>query len=369
MRNRSTHPTCLVLALVAAGCSGGAAAGDAGNSPDASGPPGVLRDYLGNPAFPDDFWRPASFAESNVDPAPLEQAVARIATAGWDIHSFLIARNGRLVFERYAGTWRPSERHAMYSTTKSVLSALIGVAIHEGSIPGLDRHAVEWFPDADSLNPSPEKSAITLDDLLTMRSGLAWTEGDQTTFAAPDPARAMLSRDVVDAPVGTIWNYSSGNSDILSEILRVATRMTPLAYANAKVLGPIGIVDPPWVAGQNGTHHGGWGLSLTSREMARFGELFRNGGVWGGQQIVPAGWVSTSTAAHSDSAWGMPYGLHWWIFNVPGFFGTIGAFGQQIFISPGLGLVVVFTADLPSETANTTFQTLIADYVVPAIRP
>jgi len=357
----------------------GACGGKSGGAPP-PGEVGVLVDYRDDHAYPDDFWQATTPAAAEMDPALLQQAVDAVAAAHHEIHSFLIARNGRLVMERYG--WNagllaadanttprqvvPTERHLTFSATKSFLSALIGTAIAEGAIPGVTTRAADWFPDYDSLNPSPDKSKITLADLLTMRSGLQFTEGDQTTFEAPDPARAMLARPVVDLPVGTVWNYSSGGSDIVAEILRVATGMTPLAYGNAKLFGPIGIPDPPWAAGATGTNHGGWGLDLTSREMARFGELYRNRGAWAGQQVVPATWVDESTLDRCPTAWGHDYAYHWWISNVPGFFNANGAYGQMIFVNRGLGLVVVFTGNLPNEIAYNIYEDLLRSYVVPA---
>jgi CubicO group peptidase (beta-lactamase class C family) len=262
----------------------------------------------------------------------------------------------------------PSARHVMHSTTKSFLSALLGIAIDEGKIPdGVASKAADWFPDYADLNPSTEKSSITLADLLTMRSGLEYTEGKNDDItAAADPARAMLSQPMVDLPVGTIWNYSSGGSGIIAEILRVATGMTPLEYGQAKLFGPIGIVNPPWATGASGTNHGGFGLQLTAREMARFGELFRNRGLWGAQQVVPEAWTDDSTLDRCASVWGHDYAYHWWISNVPGFFNTNGAFGQFIFVSRDLGLVVVFTGNLSNETAYTIYEDLLRNYIVPA---
>ncbi|MET0792420.1 MAG: serine hydrolase, partial [Polyangiaceae bacterium] len=262
----------------------------------------------------------------------------------------------------------PTERQMQFSTTKSVLSALVGIAIGEGKLSDLQQKAVSFFPDYASLNPSTDKAAISLEDLLTMRSGLKFMEGEQETFSAPDPARAMLARDVVDTPVGTVWNYSSGAADIMAEILRVATGATPLDYANAKLFQPLGIENPPWAAGASGTSHGGWGLSLTAREMARFGELFRNSGLWQGQQVVPASWTDASTTSRCATSWGDHYAYYWWVPGLPGFFNTMGSFGQAIFVSRDLGLVVVFTANLPNETANLDFQRLIRDYVIPSLK-
>jgi CubicO group peptidase (beta-lactamase class C family) len=249
-------------------------AGDAGASGSVSAAraagsfPGNLLDFLGDARYPDSFWQPAGASEEQVDPVPLEQAVQLIQDSGWELHSFLVAKNGRLVFERYG--WSsgknpadpnkvphqvlPDERHLQFSTTKSVLSALVGIAIAEGKLSDLQIHAADSFPDYTSLNPTTEKSSITLEDLLTMRSGLEFVEGDLTTFGTPDPARAMLSRQVVDLPVGTIWNYSSGGANIVAEMLRVATGKTPLDYANGKLFGPNGIDSPPWDSGQSGTN-------------------------------------------------------------------------------------------------------------------
>jgi len=163
-----------------------------------------------------------------------------------------------------------------------------------------------------------------------MRSGLEFVEGDQTTFDTPDPARAMFSRPVVDTPVGTVWNYSSGGANVIAEMLRVATGKTPLEYGNEKLFGPIGIDSPPWDAGRNGTSFGGFGLSLTAREMARFGELFRNAGAWQGQPVVPSAWTDESTMPRCPTAWGGQYGYLWWVPSLPGFFNALGSFGQMI---------------------------------------
>ncbi|HKO46684.1 MAG TPA: serine hydrolase domain-containing protein [Polyangiaceae bacterium] len=361
----------------APGMGAGGSVSNAGAAGSSSEAPGVLRDYLGDPEFPDSFWQPAS--PGLVDPAPLAHAVRLIRALGWEIHSFLVAKEGRLVFEHYGwnsgmnpaagGTPHqvlPSERQPQFSTTKSFLSALVGIALAEGALSGLKMRPADSFPDYLTLNPSPEKATITLEDLLTMRSGLDFAEGDQTTFSTADPARSMFSRPVVDTPVGTVWNYSSGGANIIAEMLRVATGQTPLEYGNQKLFGPIGIDSPPWDAGQNGTNFGGFGLALTSREMARFGELFRNSGKWQGEMVVPSAWTDESTAPRCRAAWGGQYGYLWWIPNLNGFFNALGSFGQVIYVSRERGLVIVFTAYMPNDVAKDNLEQLIADYVLPA---
>jgi CubicO group peptidase (beta-lactamase class C family) len=143
--------------------------------------------------------------------------------------------------------------------------------------------------------------------------------------------------------------------------------MTPLDFANEKLFGPLGIDSPPWAAGLSGTHHGGWGLSLTSREALRFGELYRNEGLWLGEQVVPSSWTVESTIARAPTPWGGQYAYHFWVPDLPGFISTLGAFGQVIYVSKELELVVVFTVNMPSDFADRTLRGLISTYVVPAI--
>jgi CubicO group peptidase (beta-lactamase class C family) len=359
------------------GAGGGAGAGGTAGGAGMQGV-GQLVDFLGNPAYPDDFWEPATFEESGIDGTMIEPLIGRVRNSRLEIHSFLVAHRGRLVVERYGYNSGsnpdvptephqvlPDEPHPLASTTKSFLSALIGIALDDGVIPGLDQKAVEWFPDYEELNPSPEKESITLEDLLTMRSGLETPEG---TADEPDPARAMLARPVV-ATVGETWSYANGNSDILAEILRLATERTPLEYANERLFGPLGIPSPEWEAAENGTNFGGFGLSLTSRQMARFGELYRNSGSFLDAEVVPSAWTDESTLPRCETPWGGQYAYHFWVPDgLTGFFQTLGARGQVIFVNRELELVVVFTADLPDETANSEFKTMIRSFVVPAVQ-
>lgn len=340
---------------------------------------GTLVDFLGNPDYPDDFWEPVTFEESGVDGAMIDNALGRIASTQMEVHSLLIAHRGRLLVERYG--WSrgahpedptdphqvlPTEPHRLASTTKSFLSALIGMALEDGDISGLDQKALDWFPDLEDPNPSADKSDITLEDLLTMRSGLEGSVEDDSTLT-PDPAATMLSRPMVEKP-GALWNYTNGNSDILAAILRSATGRTPLEYAEERLFGPLGIPTPAWDTAENGTQYGGFGLSLTSREMLRFGETYRNTGTFLGAQVVPAEWTDESTAPRCATPWGGEYGYHFWVPTTPtGFFNTLGARGQVIYVSRELELVIVFTADLPDETANSEFQTIIRGFIVPAV--
>jgi CubicO group peptidase (beta-lactamase class C family) len=345
--------------------------------------PGILVSYLGDPAYPDDFWVAVDPAASDVNLAALQRAVETIASSKLEIHSFLVARHGRIVFEQYG--WSsgsnpddpdrtphqvvPTERYPVHSTTKSFVATLVGIAIGDGLLPGVHDLVVPHFPEYQPLPASsPDKDAITLEDLLTMRSGLQYTTADdEIVCGAPDPAQAMLSRPVVDTPVGTVWNYSSGGSDVIAALVRKAAGETPLVYANRKLLGPLGIENVVWQASANGTNHGGWGIELSSREMARFGELYRNRGLWNSHQIVPADWTDVATSPKCTTPWNGQYGYHFWIPNLPGFFGTRGAYGRNIYVNRELDLVVVLTSDLPTGSADAVLEGLIRTFVIPAV--
>jgi CubicO group peptidase (beta-lactamase class C family) len=348
-----------------------------------------MRDFKGDPAYPDSYWGTATPGEARIDTAGLDAAVARIAEKGWEIHGMVVARNGKIVFERYG--WKtgqnaddpdksqhqvlPNERHLMHSTTKSITSALVGIALHEGLIPGgIEARAVSFFPEWQPLpDASPEKDSIRIVDLLTMRSGLRYQEGtdDQAIFFEPQsPAHAYLSRPVVGRPVGTKWNYSSAGSGVLAAILKKVTGKSPKRYAEEKLFTPLGIADPPWAAGKDGIQHGGWGLELTTREMARFGELYRLEGKWNGRQVVPAEWVAESTKAHSETPWNGQYGYQWWLpKRLPECFATRGAYGQDTYVCPKLGLVVAFTSDMKISAADANLDGLMAEIILPAVKP
>jgi len=348
--------------------------------------PGAMLSFLGNASYPDDFWTTATPEESQIDATGIAATLNEIANSRYEIHSLIVARRGRLVFEYYG--WKtgsngddpdksqhqalPTEGHLVHSTTKSVTSSLIGIAIDEGLLAGVTDKAAPHFPEYQPfIEPSADKDAITIEDLLTMRSGLQYSEGaddEPVFFATDDPAKVMLSRPVVDTPRGTVWNYSSGGCDILTALLRKVTGKVPAEYAKEKLFGPIGVTNVAWQAAGNGTNFGGWGLSLTPRAMARFGELYRNNGVWQGKQVVPASWATTATTAHCSTPWNGDYGYLFWIPAITGFFGTRGAYGQNIYVNRALELVVVFTSDLPVSSADMTLDSLVSQYLLPAMK-
>jgi CubicO group peptidase (beta-lactamase class C family)/septal ring factor EnvC (AmiA/AmiB activator) len=300
-------------------------------------------------------WPTEPAAEHATRPARLAEAVARIGAMP-GIYSLLVAHRGALVVERYFRDGFREKPHNLKSASKSVLSALVGIAVAEGLLD-LDRPIVEILPGSIQLD-DPRKATITVRHLLTMTSGLESTSyetyGEWT--AGSDWIRGALALALVAEP-GSQFQYSTGNTHLLSAVLTAATGMSTREYAESRLFGPLGVRIKGWARDPNGVHIGGNDLSLTPREMARFGQLFLDGGHLGGSQIVPADWVATSTRTGEigrHDTYGT-YGYLWWTDLVyEGAFIAVGFGGQYVYVSPPHDLVVVVTSTLISKGEEWT---------------
>ncbi len=299
-----------------------------------------------------------------------------------NIHSVLLVKNGKLVVEEYfpgqdhstvAGTslqdteYRAFNRntlHKLYSVTKSVNSILIGIAIDQHLISGVDEKISAFFPEYSDIFADSEKGQLRLKHLLSMTAGLSWDErkypyGDSRNDhmmmnLSKDPVRYVLERPVATMP-GTKFVYHSGLSITLGEIIHKVSGMRADKFAERYLFTPLGISDYFWWSYPNGTVQTGGGLVLRPRDMAKIGYLFLNGGRWQGKQIVSEEWVKESTKQHvgagllpaSEPANG--YGYQWWLgsFRVRGRvvrgYSAQGLGGQFIFVFPDLQMVAVFT--------------------------
>lgn len=299
-----------------------------------------------------------------MDSEMLLQAIDYIDRENLAVHSLLVVRNGRLVMEAYFHSYNHRARHDTYSCTKSVTSALIGIALREGYIESLDQRALDFLPDVDLPADDP-RYAITIEDLLTMRCGFDWPESS-TPYSSgqnilmqmlwsPDWVEFILDQPMATTP-GSVFNYNSGCSHLLAVILQEATGMPPLSFARQYLFEPLGITAVSWMRDGTGTNFGGGGLWLRPRDMAKFGQLYLQGGVWDGQQILPVDWVEASISGPS-------YGYQWWRLAGDAY-AALGYRGQRIVVYPDLDMVVVVTADQDSSTS----QHLIDTFIVPAVR-
>jgi CubicO group peptidase (beta-lactamase class C family) len=288
-----------------------------------------------------------------------------------EVHSLLVIRHGYLVFERYYRGYDANKPHEIRSATKSVISALIGIALKEGYLTSLDQKIVELLPEYFESNTDLRKNAMTVRHLLTMTSGLEADEKDSNFWhfrSKPDWALATLELPLLHE-VGQKFCYDSMANHLLSVILTKQTGMNALAYAQTRLFEPLGINVEDWPADPQGNSEGGAGLILTPREMAKFGYLYLNEGFWEGKEIIPEWFVRESIQVHSEGGNPEPaaYGYLWWV--IPRFkpfaYCAAGYGGQYIFVVPDNDLVIVTTGNHTLVPAPVMPVPLIFKHIVP----
>ena len=269
-----------------------------------------------------------------------------------DMDSVLVTRHGRIVLEAAYAPFQAGLKHNVYSTTKSVTSTLVGMAVGDGLL-STDRKMVDFFPGLTIANLDDAKKAITVRHLLDMTSGLGWSEGLDGAFASVSAMtrssnwqQFVLDQPMAAAP-GTRFYYSSGNSHLLSAILSKVTGRSASDYARERLFGPLGIDDVQWFADPQGVTIGGFGLYLQPRDMAKIGYLWLRGGLWEDKQILPAAWIEGVRQADVDmrESWAsdLRYGRQFWVWPSSDTFMSVGRHRQLIVVMPKLDIVAVLT--------------------------
>jgi CubicO group peptidase (beta-lactamase class C family) len=289
------------------------------------------------------------------------------------LRSLLISIDGRLVEEQYFRGARSSDWANLKSASKSVLSTLVGIALDQGYLESLQATIWEFLPEyLDVADATKEK--ITLEDLLTMRSGLETTSNRNygRWVQSSDWVRHVLTRRVVGEPGGRMI-YSTGSSHLLSAVLTKATGMTTLAFARLYLGQPLGIRIHSWMRDPQGIYFGGNEMRMTPRAMLEFGELYLRRGRVGGRQVVSESWIQASLEPRTQSRWsGGQYGYGWWIRTMAEHqvYYAWGYGGQFIFVVPDLQMVVVTTSSpLPGQGRRQhqrTIYDLMEHDLVPA---
>ena len=311
-------------------------------------------------------WTTSTPEEQGMDSAALAKAAEMGKPGDLNLHSLLVIRNGVIVSETYYASFRQDTPHELYSVTKSFTSTLIGIALDQGLLDGIDRPALEYFPNLGVEAVDAEKSAMTVENLLTMTSGLDWLEGDpayRAMYMSKDWNKSVLDIPMRAAP-GSEFNYCSGCTHVLSAILSQSIGMDERKFADRYLFGPLGIDDYQWDTSAEGNLIGGWGLYLTPRDMARLGQLFLQEGKWQGQQIVSADWVRKATAKHVEAEGDLDYGYQWWVDADLGIYTAAGRYGQHIYVHPVSNLVVVTTAAANDEGL---IRDMIKEVILPAV--
>lgn len=307
----------------------------------------------------------------------LEQAHETILKAFPKMHSMLVVRHGKLIFERYYGNHHAGMLSDLRSATKSFVSLLTGIAIGRGEISGTGLPVADTLRHCLSVRSDPQLIQLTLRHLLTMTSGFRWITGNK--LGEPLVRNLQRSRRwvpyILNLPVDAAkigcFQYRSSDSHLLSAILSECTGQDAFSYAKEHLFGPLDITHAAWLPSPEGHSMGHIGLYLTSRDLAKLGICLLSGGSYGGRQIIPQSWLEESFQPQTDGypAYGN-YGYQFWngrISSQP-YRLAHGHGGQQLWLLPELDAAVVFTA----ESAVSRWKNprrLIEQHIIPAMNP
>jgi len=286
-----------------------------------------------------------------------------------DLHSVMILRNGFIVNETYLEDsiikeeqkfqsgpyWLiEDDLHNIFSTTKSITSLLIGIAIDHGYIDNVNQTLLDFFPDL--LESTDSKSQITIEHLLTMTSGIPDEIDDNS-----NDVQNILNLILLDEP-GEYFYYSSSACHILAAIIDRSTEMKVEEFAEEFLFKPIGISHDNWFweVDSNEINIGGWGILMTPRAMARIGLLCLNNGTWNETQVISADWIEKSTTSDNEEAF---FGYLWWI--EPNYYYAAGIFGQCVYMYPEERIIVVFTGEI--QKFGEIYSYLLSNFILKAI--
>ncbi len=307
------------------------------------------------------------------------------------LHGVVAVRGGRTLLEYYGAgedfAWGdslgviefgPRTLHDIRSVTKSVTALLYGIALGDGLVPPPAEPLLRCFPQYPDLAADPQRARLTVGHALTMSLGVEWREdipynspanAEIAMELAPDRYRYILERPVLEPP-GTRWAYCGGATALLGRLIADGTRMPLPQYGQAVLFAPLGIGSLDWTAGADGTASAASGLRLTPRDMAKIGELVLAEGAWGGQPIVPAGWIAAMLQPRLRTSWGAQYGYQWYIESVGGrrLAAGQGNGGQRLYVLPDLDLTVAITAGNYDDPGQwRTPQTVLERVILPAM--
>jgi CubicO group peptidase (beta-lactamase class C family) len=339
-------------------------------------------------------WPTASLGENGFSESRLAALDTAIRSGEFKkIGSVLIARHGKLIYESYfdgdATTLRDTR-----SATKSITDALIGIAIDEHKLSGVGAKVLALLPERARRvqNPDPRKSAITVEDFLTMSSPLEcddWNDAsrgneermylveDWAQFILDLPIRGRMhtGEQVESPPYGRFFSYCTGGVFTLSEVIEKVTGERTDRYAQEKLFAPLGITSVEWVYSPMNIPQSGGGLRLASRDLLKVAQLYLDSGKWQGKRIVSESWVSASTEPHAQIDGTTEYGYLWWLKSFksgekacPAFFMS-GNGGNKIVAIPGLDLAVVITStNYNTHGMHEQTEKILTDYVLGALQ-
>ena len=338
--------------------------------------------YQGPSKF-DDGWDVSSLSNEGVDRNKITAMMNSILADDFpNIHSVLLIKNGKLVFEEYFNGYSREIKQVVASVTKSITSILVGIALDKQMIGSINESVYEFFPEYRDTRWIDQKYKITLKHVLTMTAGVDW---DEITFLHPDPQNPNTLMYESDHPIGYIldkkqiqqpgsrWRYNSGLTVLLGGILKNTTGLYADKFAEQYLFKPMGIVDYLWLKHPDGTIYTHGDLFLKPRDMAKIGYIMLNQGKWKNKQIVSNAWIIESTREHIETFKGYGYGYQWRFGKtficdqeIEAFWAS-GTGGQKIYVFPKLDLVAVFTSKIfGNNSGHVRNESLLANFIIPA---
>lgn len=336
-------------------------------------------------------WQTEAPATLKMDSEKLSKLETVIKSQYSNINGIVVVRNGYIAYERYFNGYGPDNTHHVASVTKSIISALIGIAIDAGYIKNVDQKVLDFFPEYAANTNDLQKREITIGHLLTMTAPYSfedWQEPLDKMCMQSDWIKYILNMLGQKGKVG-IFKYSTAGAHLLSTIITRSTGKTASEFANEHLFRHIGMSETlnykmksfgfddlfgknvkGWVSDPNGNSTGGWGLTLTPRDMARFGFLYLNRGIWDNSTIIPEAWIDESTAPHSKTLINnstVQYGYLWWLREE----GEVSAYlalgdgGNVICCIPEKDLVVAIASEFIMNACDR--WTLINECIIPAV--
>ncbi|MCF6270892.1 MAG: beta-lactamase family protein [Melioribacteraceae bacterium] len=328
--------------------------------------------YETNPTYFDTyddswFWQISTPHEENLDTALLSSGIASLEKSS-SIFSLIIIRKNKIVVEKYFNDSGPQQSNNVHSASKSMLSALFGIAIREGFIENLDVKVSHILPEYFNAEDDSRKLDITLKHLLTMSAGLFWIEDDTEYLIenCENWVRAILEQQLVSLP-GENFNYSTGLSHTLAAVLTKATGLNLCEFAHEYLFNHLYITTEHWGRDPQKISSGGYNFYITPRELARFGQLYLNGGELNGTKVIPLDWVSSSLKKQIRVDDIYSYGYYWWLREINGYEIKMawGYGGQFIILIPKMDIVLVVTSDTKNNYDEPDIEKFIADYLIP----
>lgn len=335
--------------------------------------------------WPTTDWQTSDTATLRMNAEQLSELESKIKSEYSNINGIVVVRNGYIAYEQYFNGYESKDMHHVASVTKSIISALIGIAIDAGYIKHADQKVLDFFPDyvPDDAASHPQKQEITVRHLLTMTAPYAfedWHEPLDQLCKSSDWVKYTLDILGHQGNIGG-FKYSTAGAHLLSAIITRSTGKSAREFANERLFRPIGMTEIPdyemqsfgfedlfgvnvkgWVEDPNRISTGGWGLTLNPRDMARFGFLYLNRGLWDNHQIISETWIAESTAMNSNN-----YGYLWWLREEDDVFAysALGDGGNVICCISEQDLVIAIASEFIIHPSDR--WTLIKECIIPAI--